>query len=392
MGTFRAAIAIAAKDIRQRSRDRSAYIMGIVGPLVLVFILDATLGAAGDSTVFDLGFADEDRSELSTGLAAVLDQIEADGVITLQHSDDRVALDQSVADGDVSAGLAVAPGFGATVEALQPAEITIVGDPGSNLTVDVAEAIATGFAREIEYRTLALTAANAEGASGPELGAVAAAADETAVPITLMPVEAEGRGFDAASYYAGSLSVFFLFFTVQFGVLSLIEERETGTLDRLIAAPVRPAAVLAGKLASSLIIGLVTMAVLIVSTGFLVGAVWGEPVAVIALTLAGVAVAIGVAMVVGAVARTAEQAGGFASIAALVLGLMGGAFFPINQAPGVLQTISLLSPHRHLLDGFRAVSHGDGLADLGPTFTALAAFLVVTVTIGTVGARRGLIR
>ena len=62
------------------------------------------------------------------------------------------------------------------------------------------------------------------------------------------------------------MAIFFLFFSVQFGVLSRLEERRDGTLGRILVSPVRPWSVLGGKLLTSLAIGIVSMAVLTVAT------------------------------------------------------------------------------------------------------------------------------
>ncbi len=55
------------------------------------------------------------------------------------------------------------------------------------------------------------------------------------------------------------MATFFLFFSVQFGVLGLLQERREGTLPRLLAAPLAPWQVLVSKLLVSLVIGLVSM-------------------------------------------------------------------------------------------------------------------------------------
>ena len=85
---------------------------------------------------------------------------------------------------------------------------------------------------------------------------------EQATPLVLEGIEAEESGFDVATFFAIGISVFFLFFTVQFGILSLIDERETGTMDRLLAAPIRRQSILLGKVLASFVIGLVAMVVL----------------------------------------------------------------------------------------------------------------------------------
>ena len=394
MSVLRPVLAIAAKDIVQRSRDRSAYIMGIVGPLALVFILNGTLGAVDEAAAFELGFVDEDGGEVAEGFRALLTDIEAEGIIELTVTDDRAALDRLVDDGELAAGFAVPAGFTQAIEQGGSAEITVVGDPGSSVAVDVAEAIAATFASEVDYVSVAtgsvLAAAGGDVAPGAA-DEVAAEALAVAPPIGLAPTDAEGRGSDFASYYAVSLSVFFLFVTVQFGVLSLMEEREAGTLNRIVVAPIPPAAVLLGKMVSSLVIGVVTMVVLAAATTVVVGASWGSPLAVSVLIVAGVVSALALAVAVAAVAKTAEQASAYASIAALVLGMLGGTFFQISRTSGLLATVSYASPHRWLLDGFRDVSYGAGIADLGPTLAVLAGFIVVMGGFGLAAAGRGLV-
>jgi ABC-2 type transport system permease protein len=393
--SLRSILVIAGKDIAQRSRDRSAYIMGVVGPLALALILSATLGGAADPSAFALGLAIEDEGPVVDGFSELLAGLEADGVVVITAADDRADLDRLVADGEVDAGFHFAAGFSDAVQSAQPATITVVGDPGAPLATDVAEAIAGTFGAELDYVTLTTASVlMAEGDAGDatRTGELSTAALSQPSPTDLVPIEADGRGRDLSSYYAVSLSVFFLFFSVQFGVLSLIEEREAGTLDRILMAPIAKSAVMVGKMMSSLAIGVLSMVVLVVATTLVVGAEWGDPAAVGILIVVGVVVAIALAMLVAAVAKTAEQAVAYATAAALVLGLLGGVFFPVNRAGGLLARVSWLSPHRWLLDGFRDVSYGAGVGDLGPTLAVLGGFTVVVGGFGLVVARRGLVR
>ena len=82
----------------------------------------------------------------------------------------------------------------------------------------------------------------------------------------------------------------------------------------------------------------------------------------------------------------------FATAAALVLGLLGGTFFPVSRADGLLSTVSFLSPHRWLLDAFRDVSFGAGVGDLGLTLAVLVGFTAVVGGIGLVSTGRRLVR
>ena len=75
-----------------------------------------------------------------------------------------------------------------------------------------------------------------------------------------------GRQLDVGTFYAAGMAVFFLFFTVQFGVSSILDERRDGTLARMLVAPIRRSAVLGGKLLTSVVLGVMSMVVLAVAT------------------------------------------------------------------------------------------------------------------------------
>jgi ABC-type Fe3+/spermidine/putrescine transport system ATPase subunit len=188
------------------------------------------------------------------------------------------------------------------------------------------------------------------------------------------------------TFTAVGMAVFFLFFTAQFGVLSLLGERRDGTLARLLAAPISPGAIVTAKALSTFVLGTVSMVVLVVASTFLLGADWGDPVAVGVLILAGVVAAMGLTSLIGGFAQTDEQAAGYSSIVAVVLGILGGTFFPLSQAPGLLANLTLVTPHYWLMRGFGDLApEGAGVADILPSILALLAFGCV---LGVLALRR----
>jgi len=70
MESWRAISLIATKDVAQRSPDRSAFIMGLVGPLALALILGGTLGRADDPAAFELGVVVEDEGSTAAGFGS----------------------------------------------------------------------------------------------------------------------------------------------------------------------------------------------------------------------------------------------------------------------------------------------------------------------------------
>ena len=184
------------------------------------------------------------------------------------------------------------------------------------------------------------------------------------------------------------MAVFFLFFTVQFGVSSLLEERLLGTLPRLLGAPISRWSIIGGKAITSFALGLISMIVLAVATSFMIGAEWGNPLGVLILMLGGVMSALGIMAVIAVVSKTPEQAANWQSIVAVALGLLGGTFFPLSQGPRLLALFSKLTPHAWFLEGLGDLSAGEGISVVVAPTLAMLAFFVVTVGLAVVFGRK----
>jgi ABC-2 type transport system permease protein len=184
------------------------------------------------------------------------------------------------------------------------------------------------------------------------------------------------------------MAVFFLFFTVQYGVIGLLEEQRDGTLARLLAAPIRRTSVITAKALLSYWLGIISLGVLIVATHFLMGAIWGPPLGVILLVLAGVFSAVAIMGLVGSLAKTPEGAGNLAAIVAVILGMLGGTFFQVGQGDDLLSKLTYLTPHAWFLRGLASISGGAEWTAALPSVAALLIFGVVTGSIAWVALRR----
>ncbi len=381
---MRVALTIAAKDLKERLRDRSAIILAILVPLGLALIMNLTLGPITDQAFSTaVAIADDDGGAVAQGFASLLDEIEQGGFIEVT---DAAGIDDArakVADDDVSTAYLVPAGFSDAVAGNQPASIVVVANPDQPIGAQVGKAIADGYVSEVNATRLSVATAVALGAEDPAGLATAAAAQSPLV--TLAAGETEGRGFDFATFYATGIAVFFLFFTVQFGVLSIIDERENGTMPRLLAAPISKQSILAGKLAASFAMGVISTAVLWIATTLVMGAEWGSSLGVVLLIVAGVTAAMGLTAAVATIAKTAEQAAAATAFIVVVFGVLGGTFFPVTRVSGVFEVVSRVTPHFWLMDGFKRLSAGEGVVGILP---ALAAILLFAVVLGTFGLMR----
>ncbi len=385
-----AILRIARKDLRQRLRDRSAYIVGLVAPLGLALILGNLLGSGGGGDPLKLAVADADGGPIAAGFVAQLAAWEDEGHIVLDMTD-RSAAGPLIEDHRYAAVFVFPAGFSDAVIAGAPAELTVIGNPELQVATDIAAALATSQADEIG--TVQLSVGTVLAASGREpspetIDELAAEAGSLSTPITFEPFDSGFTGLDYTSYFAAGMTVFFLFFVVQSGVLGLMREREEGTLIRLLAAPIRPASVLLGKVLSSFVLGMASFIVLVIGTTQLVDADWGNAAGVVLLGMAGVVVGVGFVALIVSFSRTEQAARSYAEMVAVVLGLLGGSFFAVGQGSGVAERISWLSPHRWLLEGFMNLNAGDAVVDILPLVGGLLVFAVVTGGIGLLRSRK----
>jgi ABC-2 type transport system permease protein len=375
-----ASLDIAGKDLRQRIRDRSAILLAIVVPLALAAIFSLLFGPAATPRPFDYAVVDHDGGPITQAFATeVLGFLEAEEIVTVEAMDEEAAR-QAVSDGDLDAAFVFPAGFSDAVRSDRPVEVQVVGSVDSPTGSSVARSIARSYVADLDAARVAVAAVvhRQPGSTDEEISAIAEQVATAPPPVALNDVSATAKVLDSKTYFAAGMAVFFLMFTVQFGVSSLIEERSDGTLARLLAAPVRRSSILVGKLLTSIVLGVVSLSVLVVATSLLLGARWGDPLGVALLILAGVLAATGITSVVASLARTPEQAGSWQAVIAVSLGLLGGAFFPIQQSGSFMATVSLITPHAWFLRGLGGLVGEGTVLDALPAVAALLCFAIVT--------------
>ena len=385
---IRAALLIVAKDARLRLRDRSVWIFAFVVPVALTFVFSQIFP---DPTDFQLsaGIVDLDGGDVAAGFTeGVVPELEGEGFVTATSFPDEAAARTAIEDGEVAAAWVIPAGFTAQVTSGDGGELRVLVNPDRALSAEVARGIADGYRTQLDRVSLTVaTAATAARGQLPQ-AELEALADRAAAADAIVGIEeliAADRQLDPTSYLAAGMAIFFLFFTVTFGITGYLEEGQQGTLPRLLAAPISLPAIHLGKALGAFVLGIVSMLVLALASDLFLGAPWGPAtsqgiVGVGVLVVAAVIASLGVMALVGSFAKTVEQAGNLQSIVALVLGLIGGVFFPVGA--GILGQLALASPHGWFLRGLGDLAGEQTVAAVLPAAAALVAFGVVTAIPG----------
>ncbi len=367
-------LVLAATGLRRGLRSRSLIAMGVVGPLVLGTVLALAFGGSGPT--LEIGIADRDGSELSTGIvASLVESLEGSQlrVTELTPGDD---VEQMVSDGEVGAVLVLPEGYGESV-ATQPLALRVVGSGDNTYATDVARGIAEQIADTADLQRGAVAALVAAGRDPS--GVI-----EAGVPpaIRAEMVDFEGA-FDAPLYF-GPLSLF-LFLALGITARTLLRDEHDGILDRMRAAPVSLRQVLAGSGGTVVVQGAVASAVVILVSGLLFGAVWGEPAEVVVVIAAFVFSVAGLLGFVVGVARTEIQAESWTNLLAFSFAIVGGSFFGGTLLPGFLGVIGVLTPNGAAMRAL--IELGPGGRSLAQVWYLIAWLLVVGVAGLLVGGR-----
>jgi ABC-2 type transport system permease protein len=311
----------------------------------------------------NFGVANLDGGEVAAGFVQVLRGLD---FVTLRELPSAGRAEALAEAGEVDAAFVIPEGFSARAGSGRGGELRVITDPNESIGPLIATSLARSFASEIDSIQVAVATVLGPGEHDPAIAAeVVSRARETSPAAVVDADTAESRLFSSTTFYAAGMAVFFVFFTVEFGVRSLLD------------APMRPAWIIGGKALASFIVGLVSMSALVLASAFLLGAEWGDPVGVASLIVSGVLAAMGLTALVATLAKTPAQASGYASTAAVVLGLLGGTFFPLSQGPSFLANLSLIAPQAWMMRGFQDLAAGGAVADALPSVGAVLAFAVV---------------
>ncbi|HLT17347.1 MAG TPA: ABC transporter permease [Acidimicrobiales bacterium] len=385
---MRAVLLIAAKDLRQRLRDRSALVLCFAAPLVISFLMASAFAGAEDLHV-TVAVVDEDGADVSAALLATLGSDELADLLTVEAAADRAAAAAAVDDGDADAGLVIPAGFSAAATGGDAAELEVLARPDRTLSATVVRSIAEAVLAEVEATRTAVATALAAGAPLDALDRLAARARSAPDALALAQGELGGRELDLISYYAPGMAVFFALFAVGFTARSWWLEASQGTLDRMRAAPIDPRAVLAGKVLAVFVYTVASLGTVAVATSFAFGAHWGPAPAVAAIVVAMALAATALTALVIALTRTEQQADGLASLLTFALALLGGSFIFVGTAPALLRRLALLTPNGWALRGITDLSTGaPASAAVTPVIAIVAIAAAVAVAAAAVARRR----
>jgi ABC-2 type transport system permease protein len=210
------------------------------------------------------------------------------------------------------------------------------------------------------------------------------------MPVAVATRDVVGQNRDMVSFYAAAIGVMFLLFTASGASGSLLDEAESGTLDRVLSSRVTMANLLAGKLVYSMLLAFSQLVVMFV-WAWLVFKVDFIPhipgFAVMGLSTAFAVGAFG--MLLASICRTRAQLGPLSTLVILLMSSVGGSMFPRYFMSESMQKAGLLTINAWAIDGFTKVFWRDEpISHLWPQVMVLLSIGVVFGAVARRLARR----
>lgn len=368
------ALHVAFKDILIRFRDRNALVLALVLPLALIGIIGFAFSSDSGISAVRLAVVEREEgdllADLAAGLVSRIDIFEAEAIPGDEARD-------AVRRGEYSAAVVLPDSLWEAVRDGENIEIGVLKDPASAVKAGVAEAVVRRTATYASAGSIltravlesfrderALTESEEFELWGYLFQHMAEGFDEQ--PVSVEDVDQTTRQIDAHSYFAPSFAVVFLLFTLLGSAKTIHEEREAGTYSRLLTTPLTRSSLLGGKLMGSFVFAAVQLLLLVALTRLFFGVDWGsDPLAVVIMALVTAVGATSVAVFIAAVSKTGRQTDQIGTTAILVMSLVGGSMWPIEQAPDLFRNMARFTFNYWAQTGFRTlIFHDAGLAGI----------------------------
>lgn len=399
-------LTIAWKDTLIRFRDRNALISMIAAPLILSAIIGSAFGSfiTDGNAQFEaipVLFIDDDAGEFGQQFLDILQSDQLDDLLDITEMDDLDEARAIVQEGTARAAVYIPTEFSASIqqdESVDEAIVQFYADPSATLTPNIVRGVVTqivngfnGAAVGTEVTVEQLTAqASVLGpamlglgdALNDEIANTFSADTLTSLSINPIPVGEEEASLGDVSpfaFFAPSMGILFLMFSMMDSTRSILEEEQGGTLNRLLMTPTSHFEILLGKIGGVFLTGILQFAVFVVASRFIFNLNWGNSIAGLTLMMLVMVLSLtSLGTFIAAFARDANQANIIGSVVTLIFAALGGNFVPAQSFPDGLQQLSKLTITRWGLDGFSDLTiFGLGFTDILPEAGVLFAIGLV---------------
>ena len=365
------------KEILQMSRDKKLYPLLFLAPVIQMVIL-------GYAATFDIhniptAVLDRDQTPLSR---KYLRSFHHNGYFTItDHVDDRNHIYRLLDHGKIKVGIEIPIGFAEKLKEgkLSPVQMILDGTASNSATIalNYARIISEKFSSRLTIEQIDLPAFH----SGDLLGSLRKKRGETYL------IETQTRLWynpDLSSpdfMVPGVICLILLIVTTNLTAISIVKEKEIGTMEQLLVTPLKSSELIVGKLLPLILIGFIDVIFVLTIGHFIFQMpIKGNLLLLLVLSLFYLFSTLGLGIFISTIVQTQEQSMIITFLIVLTMNILSGVIFPIANMPQAIQSLTYLMPLRYFAIIVRDILlRGIGITILWPQVLALTFLGILTL-------------
>ncbi|MEJ2243309.1 MAG: ABC transporter permease [Candidatus Bathyarchaeota archaeon] len=376
MGTkkmFSNSLQIAWKDLMELFRNRMGLVLLILMPVFMMTMVGYIYPSETTLNEVPIAVVNEDAGfggvNLGSTFLSTLNMINDNAsMVTIINAESLEDIRQMIETGDAEGGIVISSDFSSNIVNGQQGTVTIVTDPSnpqlSTMIQAVLSQVFEGMGTVMAQQNIA-----------EQLGITPDMALAAVKPYDIQIEKSDESYF---TFVAPGIMALTVMMSVMTGLPAAIShEREIGTLDGMMVAPINRLSVILGKTLAQMARGILQGVLILGLAMVLFGVtVHGNILLVFALLLLGVFSFVGLGVVLTSFAKDQETAVMMMTTIMFPMMFLSGVFFPIEQMPWFMQTISQFLPLTYVADALRKVMV------LGADIPALTSELSILIVFG----------
>lgn len=358
------------KELIQALRDPRMRVLLFAPPVIQLIVFGFAVNLdVGESKI---AWLDRDRTPASYDLRATFEGSPYFSVPIAIESDAEI---QDLLDrGQVRAVVHILPGFGADIERGETASVQILVDGSNSNTAAIvaryAAEVVSAYAREVMAAQMRDRVMRSS-------------------PINPAPVKISAPGLDVRTrvwfnpllysrdyFVPGVVVNIVALVTIMLTAMSIVREKEIGTMEQLMVTPIRPMELMVGKLLPFAAVGVVEVAFVTLSALLIFGVPFeGSPFVLLLAAILFILTNLGIGLFMSTISGTQQQALMSSFFYFMPAIMLSGFAFPIRNMPVPIQYLTYLNPLRYMMEIVRGLFlKGIGVDVLWPQLLALLIY------------------
>jgi ABC-2 type transport system permease protein len=361
------------------SRDKKLYPLLFFAPIIQLIVL----GYAATFDIHNIPTAalDRDQTRMSR---QYLRSFHHNGYFNINYRvSDRNQIYKLLDEGKVKIGIEIPLDFEKKLRkgTLSPVQLIVDGTGSNSATIalNYARIISEKFSSRLIMEHIDLSSFNA----GDFLGSYRRDPGQTFL------VENRARlwynpDLSSADFMVpGVICMILLIVTTNLTAISIVKEKEIGTMEQLLVTPLKPSELIVGKLIPFILIGFIDV-IFVITVGHFIFQmpIKGSLALLLLFSLCYILSTLGLGIFISTIVRTQEQSMIITFLIVLTMNILSGIIFPISNMPQAVQYLTYLMPIRYFAIIVRGILlRGIGIEILWPQALALILLGVLTLTL-----------